>query len=57
MIAEDRYLCELCHEFRRKEPRAYGDNWIDGFWACAFCIGAYRHKLAVTGGIHASLRT
>ena len=45
-IPEDRYYCDLCKDYRPKQPRAFGVNFLPtGHWACPFCIEEYRIRL------------
>jgi hypothetical protein len=48
-ILLDHHACELCRRYRARLPRAWGIDWIDGYWACAACIMAYRIELAAGG--------
>jgi hypothetical protein len=45
----ERYPCDLCRTQRPKKPRCWGVGVIDTYWACAFCIAVYRHRLLVEG--------
>lgn len=49
-LAGNHYACDLCPKLRPKEARALGVGWIDGFWVCAHCFGAYCRKLVAAGG-------
>ena len=50
MEAGNHYACDLCPRLRPKEPRAMGEDWIDGYWACAKCFLIYCRRLMAGGG-------
>jgi hypothetical protein len=49
-ITVDHWACDLCPRLRPKEQRAVGVDWIDGYWACELCLGAYALELIGAGG-------